>query len=108
MFGWMLPSPTFRSSGPPSGSLGSTSGIRVTSSHSMPGVVLGSAPRDEDVLVAVLPKRLAGKAAIELLELKSGDVEESEPLVLGGPPQRARPPIVQGDVDPVRSEEHTS
>src|SRR5438874_8375759 len=64
----------------------------------------GSAARDEDVLPAVLVERLAGETAMECFELQAGDVEESEPLVLGGPPQRACTALVEGDVDSVVSD----
>jgi hypothetical protein len=56
---------------------------------------------DEHVLLAVVGERLAGEAAIQRLQLETGDVEEPEPLVPGRPPQRARRAVIAGNVDPV-------
>src|SRR5215204_1939426 len=68
-----------------------------------PSVVLsgwGSAG-DEDVLGAVVVEWGAIEAAVHGLHLEAGDVDEAEPLVLRGPPQRAGSAIVQDDVDTV-------
>ena len=56
---------------------------------------------DEDLFPAVVGKRLAGKAGVERVHLESGDVEEPEPLVLGGPPEGDRRAIVADNVDPI-------
>src|SRR5437868_15060555 len=55
----------------------------------------------EDVLVAVVVERFAGESAIESFQLQARDVEESQPFVLGCPPERTDCTSVQGDVDPV-------
>ncbi len=44
------------------------------------------APGDKHVFPAVVSERLAGEAAVERLHLKSCDVYEPQPLVLGCPP----------------------
>ena len=58
---------------------------------------------DEHVLSAVVFERLAGEAGPERLQLETGDVDETEPLVLRCPPKRARSVSVQVDVDPIVS-----
>src|SRR5438132_8251653 len=55
----------------------------------------------EDVLTAVVVERFPGESAIESFEVQARDVEESQPFVLGCPPERSGSTIVQGDVDPV-------
>src|SRR5207244_5211441 len=55
----------------------------------------------EDVLVAVVVERFAGESAIESFQPQARDVEESQPFVLGCPPERTGSTTVQGDVDPV-------
>src|SRR6266571_7255129 len=55
----------------------------------------------EDVLPAVFCERLAGEAAVKGLEFQTGHVEESEPLVLRCPPERARLAAVEGEVDSI-------
>src|SRR5215469_6472206 len=56
---------------------------------------------DEHVFPAVVAERFSGEAAVECLDLQARDIDESEPLVLGGPPHRTRCAAVEGDVDPV-------
>ncbi len=60
-----------------------------------------SAMGNEDVLAAVVVERLLGEPAVERFQPETGDVEEAEPFILGGPPQRAGRPGVELDVDPV-------
>src|ERR671924_557035 len=55
----------------------------------------------QDVLVAFVVERSAGKPAIESFEPQARDVEQPQPFVLGGPPERTGSTIVQGDVDSV-------
>ena len=55
----------------------------------------------EDVLGAAVVERLAGESAIESFQPQARDIEESQPFVLGCPPERTGSTIVQGDVDPV-------
>jgi hypothetical protein len=55
----------------------------------------------EDVFVAVVVERFAGESAIESFQPQARDVEESQPFVLGCPPERTGSTTVQGDVDPV-------
>src|SRR5918911_1078613 len=55
----------------------------------------------EDVLVAVVVERLAGESAVESFEVQASDVEQPQPFVLGGPPERTGSITVQGDVDAV-------
>ena len=45
--------------------------------------------------------KFPGEAAVERFQLETGDVEEPEPLVLGGPPEGARRAIVESHVDPI-------
>lgn len=49
----------------------------------------------------VIGERLAGEAAVKRLQVQAGDVDEPEPLVLGGPPQGTLRAGVEDDVDPV-------
>ncbi len=44
---------------------------------------------DEDVLAAVVVERFPVESAIESFEVQARDVEESQPFVLGCPPERA-------------------
>ena len=55
----------------------------------------------EDVLTAVVVERFPIESAVESFEAQARDVEETEPFVLGRPPERTGPTVVQGDVDPV-------
>src|SRR5438309_9994337 len=55
----------------------------------------------EDVLTAVVVERFPGESAIESFEAQARDVEETQPFVLGCPPERTGSTVVQGDVDPV-------
>src|SRR5262245_5926960 len=64
-----------------------------------PGACLATG--DEDVLAAVVVERLSLESAVESFEVQARDVEESQPFVLGRPPERAGPTVVQGDVDSV-------
>src|SRR5580765_1829082 len=60
-----------------------------------------SAPGDEDVLAAVVAERLVLEAAEEILELEPCDVDQPEPFVLRRPPERARPAVVECEVDSI-------
>ena len=60
---------------------------------------------DEHVLGAVLVEWFTSEVAVQRLQLQSGDVDESQPLVLRGPPQRTRSAVVEGEVDPVVTDE---
>src|SRR5687768_18436387 len=55
----------------------------------------------EDVLTAFVVERFPIESAVESFEAQAGDVEESQPFVLGCPPERTGSTIVQGDVDSV-------
>src|ERR671926_456102 len=55
----------------------------------------------EDVLTAVVVERFPGESAIESFQPQARDVEETQPFVLGCPPERTGSTIVQGDVDSV-------
>jgi hypothetical protein len=79
--------------GPKSRSQG-TSGRRATHSAS-------STPCDEDVLRAVVVEWLAAESAVKCLKRQPCGVEQPKPLVLRGPPQRARGAVLENYVDPV-------
>src|SRR6266511_3684166 len=51
----------------------------------------------EDVLVAVVVERFAGESAIESFQPQARAVEESQPFVLGCPPELTGSTTVQGD-----------
>jgi hypothetical protein len=56
---------------------------------------------DEDALATVRRERLPGETAVECFQAESGDVEQTEPLVLRGPPQMASRVVVTHEIDSV-------
>jgi len=56
---------------------------------------------DENVLTAVVVERFPIESAVESFQTQARDVEETQPFVLGCPPERTGSTVVQGDVDSV-------
>jgi hypothetical protein len=78
--------------------------LRESARRSSSGVtraLAALAAGNEHVFPAVVGERLAGKAAVERLQLETGYVKEPEPLVPGRPPEGAPRAFVERDVDPV-------
>jgi hypothetical protein len=63
--------------------------LRLTGRFTRPAVDADgcSAACYKDIFPTVIVEWLSGKAAVERLQLKAGDIEEAEPFVLRGPPQ---------------------
>jgi len=70
--------------------------------------LVGFGDCDEHIFRAVIPKRLAGKAAVQRLHLQARDVDQRKPFILGGPPKRASPSGVKCNVDPVLTDRVTN
>src|SRR5262245_4729095 len=63
-----------------------------------------SAAGNEDVLAALVVDRLFFEVSVQSFELKLGNIEEAEPLVLGRPPDGAGAASIERDVDAVSTD----
>src|SRR6188508_2414086 len=66
-----------------------------------PGPPKPSAVHDEDVLATRCRQRTPVEVAVQRVDGESRDVDETEPLVLRRPPQRAPAAVVAHDVDAI-------